>query len=218
VDAGARAAQRRARFIAAGLERFAADGYAATTVSGLCREAGHTQRYFYESFTDREALLLAIMEEIAGTLIARVAAVLNLSHGLLATSRAAIAEFVTVLLEDPRRVQILIIESVGVSPAVETRRRELLGLLEGIVREIGLATLAAEGQQPLPSRDDAELTARALVGAGLELMIGHVRGELDVDPDRIIEHLARLFVAAAPLSSDQSTTTRTPEDHHETDQ
>ena len=200
IDASARTAQRRARLLEAGLESFATDGYAGTTVADICRSAQLTQRYFYESFTDREALLMAVLEEIGGLLLARVATVLNPAGGPLTTARATIAEAVSVLLEDPRRAQVMCVESVGISATVETRRRELLAILGGIVREVGLATLAAEGA-PLPSREDADLTARALVGGAIELMVGYVRGELTIDRERVVEHLARLFAVAAPLTS-----------------
>ena len=68
-----RAAARRARLLDAGLERFGTDGWAATGVKDICREAGLTDRYFYESFDDRLALFTAVFDRATGELLQRVA-------------------------------------------------------------------------------------------------------------------------------------------------
>ena len=48
---------------------------------------------------------------------------------------------------------------------------------------------------------DAELTTLALVGALAELLIAWLGGELDVPRERLVDHCASLFVAAAEVSS-----------------
>ena len=53
----------------AGLEVFCAAGFQQAKVRDVCREAGLTQRYFYESFTTKEALLAAITDEVVTDLI-----------------------------------------------------------------------------------------------------------------------------------------------------
>lgn len=53
---------RRRRLLDAGLEVFGTDGFRAATVSRICREAGLTNRYFYEHFADREACLRAVYD------------------------------------------------------------------------------------------------------------------------------------------------------------
>src|SRR4029077_5184552 len=50
VSAEDRIAARRAKLLDAGLELFGTRGYATTGVKDVCREAGLTDRYFYESF------------------------------------------------------------------------------------------------------------------------------------------------------------------------
>jgi AcrR family transcriptional regulator len=64
VSATERTAERRERLIEAALEVFATRGYSASTVRDVCREAGLTERYFYESFRNREALLAALADRI----------------------------------------------------------------------------------------------------------------------------------------------------------
>ena len=57
-----RQARRRAAFVDAGLNLFGREGFRHVSVKRLCDEAGLTQRYFYESFADRSALLAAVYE------------------------------------------------------------------------------------------------------------------------------------------------------------
>lgn len=63
-----RAAERRRRFIDAGIQVFGQYGYRAATVRGLCAQAGLTDRYFYESFDSVLALLEAVYLHQVGRL------------------------------------------------------------------------------------------------------------------------------------------------------
>ncbi|NED65389.1 TetR/AcrR family transcriptional regulator, partial [Streptomyces sp. SID10244] len=72
-DADERRDRRRLDLIAAGLDLFGSDGYASASVKRVCEHAGLTQRYFYESFADRPALLAAVYEDCVE--FARVATV-----------------------------------------------------------------------------------------------------------------------------------------------
>lgn len=63
VPADQRRARRRAALMEAGLELLGTRGWAATTVRQVCAEAGLNDRYFYENFPDRDALLLAIIDD-----------------------------------------------------------------------------------------------------------------------------------------------------------
>src|SRR5688572_6780726 len=67
-----RRAERREKLLAAGLELLGTEGHGGTTVRGVCREAGLTPRYFYESFEDLDALLLAVFDRIVAEASATV--------------------------------------------------------------------------------------------------------------------------------------------------
>lgn len=57
-----RVIDRRERFLEAGLEVFGSLGIRGATVRKLCKAAGLTERYFYESFTDTDALFCAVYD------------------------------------------------------------------------------------------------------------------------------------------------------------
>jgi AcrR family transcriptional regulator len=208
VSADRRTAQRREQLLEAGLEMFAARGYQLVSLAEVCDTAGLIKRYFYESFADREALLLALTERIAGDALAAVESAVGpavAEDGLTPTEafRLGLDAFVDALVTDPRRAQVLLVETVGVSPAVEQRRREIIGRVVGTVRQILWPQLGPAA----PGVVDADLTARALVGAIHELLIGHIRGEFAIEREHVIEHLIKLSVAAAAIQSGELTAT-----------
>ncbi|WP_406641394.1 TetR/AcrR family transcriptional regulator [Amycolatopsis sp. WGS_07] len=61
VSAEDRRRQRRSQLMEAGLDVVGEVGVAETTVDLVCKRAGLSKRYFYESFADREALLEAVL-------------------------------------------------------------------------------------------------------------------------------------------------------------
>lgn len=117
----ARAALRRTQFLAAGLALFGTDGYRAATVRALCRQAGLTDRYFYESFADTEALLMAVYSECTAKLDATISASIAAQAGQDARTLvpATLDAFFRVVEEDPRIARIVWLEVLGVSPAVD---------------------------------------------------------------------------------------------------
>src|SRR3954462_16041887 len=73
ISADDRIAARRAKLLDAGLELFGTHGFGATGVKDVCREAGVTDRYFYESFNDGRALFLAVFDRLTDELFLEVA-------------------------------------------------------------------------------------------------------------------------------------------------
>jgi len=64
VSAEDRRRQRREQLLEACLDVVGQVGPAATTVDAVCRQAGLSKRYFYESFDDRESVLIALVEQV----------------------------------------------------------------------------------------------------------------------------------------------------------
>ncbi len=64
-SAEARALARRDRLIEAAVGVYGAQGYRNATVKAVCEAAGLTERYFYESFDNSEALLVAAFDRVA---------------------------------------------------------------------------------------------------------------------------------------------------------
>jgi AcrR family transcriptional regulator len=197
VSAEQRQAERRAQLIEAGLELLGERGWSGATVRAVCAQAGLTERYFYESFADRDELAVAIFDRCtAEAATAVVAAVAAAPHDARAKARAAIGAFVELLEEDPRRARAILVESQA-SEALRERRDAGIRAFAALVSEQGRDFYGDRAVAPA----DAELTALALVGGLAELLVRWTEGSLDVSRERLIDHCTDLFVAAAGVSS-----------------
>lgn len=172
-DADLRRERRRAELISAGLELFGTHGFRAVSVKRVCDHAGLTQRYFYESFADRSALLAGVYEDcvtFARSQVMEVATpLLPADGGGVATTdvpvvaRATLGAFITALAENPHRARVMLVEVVGVDEDLERLR------LNAIHGWADLIILLARGG--VPAAASQRLAAIALVGAITQLLV-----------------------------------------------
>jgi len=196
VSAEQRVSERRERLLEAGLEVFATRGFLASKVRDVCAEAKLTERYFYESFSGKEALLQAVADGIVADFVAAAApSVALVGSDFDAAAGGAAHAVIHSLTDDPRRARILFIEIVGVSPALEDRRRVLIGALVDVIRGAAATAFGPWAHESV----EVELIARAVVGAAQELLIAYVRDELPIDQEGLVANFRRLFVSASPL-------------------
>jgi AcrR family transcriptional regulator len=193
ISADERRATRRAQLIEAGLDVLGDDGLEGLTMTAVCVRAGLTERYFYESFQDRDELLGAILDacllEMDEAMFAALAAA---PPDLLERCRAAAGAMIGVLTDDPRKAR-LHAEAIG-SAALSERRAEAVSahaeLLAGQMRELrGLDR--PEHQAPL------RLATLVLMGGLSEAILGWLDGSLEMTRETLIEECARLAVAVA---------------------
>ncbi len=130
---GQRQQQRRARLIDAATEAFGVDGYRNTTVTTICAAAGVGKRYFYESFTDSEDLLLEVYRETAARMIEAIHTGLRDPDADLDTQvRVGLTAYFQLIVDDPRVPRIAFFEILGVSPAVDRAYYQVLDALVDI--------------------------------------------------------------------------------------
>src|SRR5688572_26077942 len=90
VAAPERSARRRAALIDAALDVLTKSGASAVTKKAVCAQARLNDRYFYEHFTDRAALLRAVAETVTGQgLEAIITATMEAPPGIRAQVNAA---------------------------------------------------------------------------------------------------------------------------------
>ena len=141
---GERRAERRERLIAAGLQEIGTVGYRATSVKDICAGAGLTERYFYEQFADREAMLVAVFDHVIEIVSgAAFTAAMAAPPTESARVRAGLHGFLSALSEDPRRARVQLVEVVGQSPELERRRFAAMdtfaAFIESTARELNPA-------------------------------------------------------------------------------
>ncbi len=185
-----RRADRRARLLDVGLELVGTSGSAAVTVRSVCRAAGLTNRYFYENFDDRDALLLAVYDEVAAEAEAALSRVVAEAppDDRERLARAAVEAFLDVVADDPRKGRVLLLEPLT-DPVLGTRSVAVSPTFVGIVRaQLGDVDSTA-----------ARLTAVALVGAMSSLFQTWLDGSLAVDRPTLADYCVRLLVTAMGL-------------------
>jgi AcrR family transcriptional regulator len=197
---GARLAARRERLLDAGLELFATRGYGATSIGALCRAAKVAPRSFYEAFPGREALLAALLDRLAREQLEAVADAIasRPPDDVEARARAGLEAFAHVLTGDERKARVQLVEAVGVSPALERRRRQAIHAFADLVAAEVIRLARARAIPPRPDGDVA-LAALALVGAAGELLVDWVHAPAAARPpvERLVGECVRLFVASA---------------------
>ncbi|GAB39323.1 MULTISPECIES: TetR/AcrR family transcriptional regulator [Gordonia] len=169
-----RQARRRAAFVDAGLDLFGREGFRHVSVKRLCDEAGLTQRYFYESFADRSALLAAVYEHCVDICRAAVGeSLLQVpdtttndvpnEQRLAELTRVALDALLECLTGDRRMARVILVEVVGVDASLERLRMDAIHAWAQLAMDI-----AFDDEQP-PAR--FRLAAVGLIGALTQLLV-----------------------------------------------
>lgn len=183
-----RRAERRARLIDAALDIWIEHGWAAVTMRGVCQRTALNDRYFYEHFADRDELLGTAWDAVCTEVFADLAAIFtdHAEQAPLDMLRAAVTRSVRLQSDDSGRARILLANHAG-SAVLEQRRKAMLTA----ATELLVVTF-----RPYLRRDADELEFRmsAVVGIGgfMELLTAWRSGAMDIDGDRVIEHIGRL--------------------------
>jgi AcrR family transcriptional regulator len=178
----------------AALELFGTEGYPATSIERLCARANVSTRNFYEEFASREALLIALHDDItqqaSEAMLLAVGEVID--EPTAVRLDRAINAYIGTTSSDPRWTRIAYVEVVGVSAAVERHRlawrAKLAQLLEA---ETALAVSRGEA-----TKRDYSLTCMAFIGAVNELVYHWSIHGRQVPLDDIRAELTRLALAA----------------------
>jgi AcrR family transcriptional regulator len=189
VSASERVARRRTLLLDAGLECFGTTGFAGTGVKDVCRAAGLTDRYFYESFRDLRALFLAVFDGVTDALFTAVAdSVLAGEPAAEGQLRAAIGTFLRALADDPRRARVVFAEAAAAGPEVTAHMQATLRRFAVLVE--------ATARAHLPARTPAvesRLLALSLVGTLERVVSEWQAGELDLGVEALTEHCVAIY-------------------------
>lgn len=135
MNATLREEERRKKLIEAGLEAFGTKGYAKTSIKTICALAGLTERYFYESFLNKEDLLRAVYRELIEE--EKSAALEALQDPQIIPGEAAshaIRMFYERFQQDPRKAQTQLFEVLGVSLSIDHEYQNAMRILADMVK------------------------------------------------------------------------------------
>jgi AcrR family transcriptional regulator len=185
VDAADRLASRRASLLEAGLDLLGAEESAELRVRAICRQAGVTARYFYESFTDKDEFVAAVFDwviaELATTTEAAVAAVPADEQ-----TRAGMANIVRTIGGDPRVGRLLF--SAQPANAVLVRKR-----VESSALFAMLSGRHVENALQVPENDRIKAAAHFVVGGVGQTIGAWLAGDVRLDAEQLVDQLASLL-------------------------
>jgi AcrR family transcriptional regulator len=189
VSAETRRARRRAQLLEACLDVVGAVGVADTTAEAVCGRAGLSKRYFYESFADREAVLVAtldtVFEAIQRAIAEQLADAPRSVNGRVTRTVTALVE---TLSADQRAARLYM--EAGHHPTLEQRRGEAFDLF---------ALLMIHEVLRLDDPDDpaARATALLIVSGTTEVLARWLSGDLAMRQDEIVRLIATIGRSAA---------------------
>ncbi|MFE3986032.1 TetR/AcrR family transcriptional regulator [Nocardia tengchongensis] len=183
--------QRRRRLLDAALDIVGTQGLAALTVRGVCELAKVGPRFFYESFTDLDALATELLDEVQNEALDQArSAMTETEGGPEEKLRAGVAALIIGVTDDPRRANIAFAQAYG--SELLMRRR-----FEGMRKVAELLIEQTRVLLDIPEGEDTALTALAqlITGGAAELILVWLDGGLKVERPVLIGILADYVVA-----------------------
>ncbi|NMN98902.1 TetR/AcrR family transcriptional regulator [Antrihabitans stalactiti] len=183
-----RQARRREALIEAALELIGENGMESISAIAVCKRARLNQRYFSESFGNREELLLAMIDDTAAEAL-KFGLAASGGFAALDSSRAveimsALIDFVT---SNPGRRALMI--EMQATPALRGRREDFVGMIARIVE-----TKAAEALgDRVVTGTDLRIAALVITNGALDTVTMWLTGTLDITRDDLIGALANLM-------------------------
>src|ERR1700694_3440631 len=185
----ARLEKRRRRIAESALELFATRGYNVTSVEEIVAQARMSKSAFYEFFTSKEDCFRELLLEEGGALIQDTLAAAATGRNHHERLRLGITTFVRSCFQQSSVARMLIVESVGLSEAVDRVRHELQGrFADAVAEEVRHAKL----HDPFYADKDPQVFGRAVVGA-VNDAVGYFLTHPGVDSDSLAESLCRIF-------------------------
>ncbi|SFD72115.1 TetR/AcrR family transcriptional regulator [Massilia yuzhufengensis] len=192
----ARRADRRARLVAAAIAVYGERGYHQATVKAVCDAAGLTERYFYESFANSEALLIDSFDAVVHSVLGQITrAAQDAGRGRITRSRAMLHAYFESLQNEPQSARVFLVEIRGVSRAVD---QAFDGALRAIGREV--ARIVAP-----PGVPENALLQAGVVGGVIHIALRWIEDGYRPGIDTVVDSALRLGTVLASASRRRTT-------------
>ena len=168
---------RRDELVAAGVGLLGGAAGPALTVRAVCRATGLTERYFYESFTDRDGFVRAVYDHVCST-----------AMSALTTStspRDAVERFVTLMVDDPARGRVLLIAPEREPVLTKSGAEWMPSFIDLLQRKLTRITDPAV----------QAMVATGLVGALTALFTAYLNGRLATTREQFIDYCVDMLLS-----------------------
>lgn len=170
---------RRDELVAAGVELLGGAAGPALTVRAVCRAAGLTERYFYESFADRDEFVRAVYDDVCSAAMSALTTA--------DTPRDAVERFVTLMVDDPVRGRVLLIAPEREPVLAKSGAEWMPNFIALLQRKLTRITDPAK----------QAMVATGLVGALTALFTAYLNGRLPTTREQFIDYCVDMLVSRA---------------------
>ena len=165
--------------IAAGVDLLGGEAGPALTVRAVCKAAGLTERYFYESFSDRDEFVRAVYDDVCTRAMSALTSA--------TTPRQAVEQFVALMVDDPVRGRVLLL-APAVEPVLVRSGAEwmpsFIELLQRKLTQIG---------DPVRQK----MVATSLIGGLTALFTAYLDGRLAASREQFIDYCVDMLLSRA---------------------
>lgn len=176
-----RQARRRDELLAAGLQLLGNAEGPTVTVRAVCRIAGLTERYFYESFSDRDEFVRAVYDDVCTRAMSTL-----INAG---TPRGAVERFVELMVDDPVRGRVLLLAPAAEPVLVKSGAEWMPNFIDLLQHR--LTTIADPVVQ--------NLTATSLIGGLTALFTAYLDGRLTATREEFINFCVEMLLHRASV-------------------
>lgn len=195
-----RISERRKRLVNVGIELYGTYGFRATSVKQVCLTAGLTERYFYESFANGEALLCETCSVIMDNLRQRALdAMSQVNASFPARVGAAAHTYFSALRESPAIGRIILFEMEGVSATADAHYAQEL---EKSTQLFIVWFLSRVEMHTAPGLK-AELLAQGMLGALYQMAKEWMRSEFELPVDVMAQHVRIIAAGICSIFPDK---------------
>lgn len=191
---GTRQAQRRQQLLEAALAVIANRGFSSMTIKRVCEAAGLTERYFYESFRNREDLLgqlyLQQTDSLSNTMYAALEEPVSSADHFVRNGLGAFFDFVQ---DQPAAARLVLFEVLAVNREIDRLYYQAMEDFAALVQQLAHRQNIATIQPPA----DEAMVYAGLVGAVVQIAQRWVMGGYRQRRSAVVESAALIFTATA---------------------
>jgi AcrR family transcriptional regulator len=170
---------RRDELITAGVQLLGGESGPAVTVRAACRQAGLTERYFYESFTDRDEFVRAVYDDVCTRAMSALMSA--------TTPREAVEQFVALMVDDPVRGRVLLL-APAVEPVLVRSGAEWMPTFIELLQH-KLTQISDPVRQ--------KMIATSLIGGLTALFTAYLDGRLAASREQFIDYCVEMLLSRA---------------------
>ncbi|SEH63325.1 DNA-binding transcriptional regulator, AcrR family [Mycolicibacterium rutilum] len=167
---------RRDELIAAGVGLLGSADGPSLTVRAACRVAGLTERYFYESFSDRDEFVRAVYDDVC----TRAMSALMTAE----TPRDAVERFVALMVDDPTRGRVLLLAPAREPVLTRSGADWMPSFIDLLQHKLTRITDPAR----------AAMVATGLIGALTALFTAYLNGTLTATREQFIDYCVEMLL------------------------